>query len=286
MKNLPPKTSPSHPPSYIGRLAPTPTGELHLGHARTFYRAWKRARDAHGKILMRIEDLDRGRCKAEYTEHCLEDLKWLGLDWDGEILHQSSHPERYLQVWRKLKEDGWIYPCKRSRKELRSLPLPEKGDEQDVEPLYPMAWRPEAGAETAYDSPEGVTWRFRVPEGEHIRFSDLRKGEVSYTAGEDFGDFSIWRRDGIPAYELSVVVDDIRQEISEVVRGEDLLRSTARQLLIYRALGAPPPAWCHEPLVRDAEGKRLAKRFHSLSVRELREQGKSAEEVLALGLGS
>lgn len=265
---------------YIGRLAPTPTGDLHLGHARTFFRAWKRARDAGGSLLLRIEDLDTGRCKPEFTENTLEDLAWLGLDWDGNVEKQSDCPERYLEAWEHLKAGGWIYPCTKTRKDLRSLPQPEKGDEQDQEPLFPVAWRPDPSAADAYDAPGEVTWRFRVPEGEAITFSDVRKGQVTYVAGEDFGDFSVWRRDGIPSYELSVVVDDLRQGITEVVRGEDLLRSTARQLLLYRAFGGTPPDWCHEDLVRDEHGRRLAKRFHSLSIRTLREQGMSAVEVL------
>ncbi|MGA0334000.1 MAG: tRNA glutamyl-Q(34) synthetase GluQRS [Kiritimatiellia bacterium] len=268
-------------PAYHGRLAPTPTGELHLGHARTFHQAWRRAREAGGRLSLRIEDLDRIRCRPEYTEALLEDLQWLGIDWDGDPLIQSQHRPRYLEVWKKLRDSGHIYPCTRSRKELRSLAPAETGDEQDAEPLYPPDWRPPPGAEKAYDSPEGVNWRFRVSEGEVIRFSDLRKGEISLRAGVDFGDFSVWRRDNIPAYELSVVVDDIYQQITEVVRGEDLLRSTVRQLLLYRALNASPPAWCHEALVRDAQGIRLAKRFHSLSLREMRRRGKSAEEVLS-----
>lgn len=268
------------PDSYIGRIAPTPTGDLHLGHARTFARAWRRAREAGGKLLLRIEDLDTGRCKPEYTQNALEDLKWLGIQWDGEVECQSSCPERYLEAWRRLNDGGWIYPCTKTRKDLRTLPQPKEGDEQDQEPLFPIEWRPDPSAADAFDDPGEVTWRFRVPEGEVIRFSDVRKGQVSYIAGKDFGDFSLWRRDGVPSYELSVVVDDIRQGITEVVRGEDLLRSTARQLLLYRALDATPPAWCHEPLVRDENGRRLAKRFHSLSIRTLREQGVSPEEIL------
>jgi glutamyl-tRNA synthetase len=266
--------------SYIGRIAPTPTGDLHLGHAHTFSRAWGRARDAGGRILMRIEDLDTGRCKPVFTRHTLEDLEWLGLDWDGEVELQSACPERYLDVWRQLKQTGWIYPCSRTRKDLRALPQPEEGDEQDREPIVPLEWRPDPSAADAYDQPDGLTWRFRIPEGEVIRFSDVRKGDQAFTAGKEFGDFSVWRRDGIPSYELSVVVDDIRQGITEVVRGEDLLMSTARQLLLYRALGAEPPAWCHVDLVRDQNGRRLAKRFHSLSIRTLREKGLSPQEVL------
>lgn len=228
---------------------------------------------------MRIEDLDTQRCKPEFARQAIEDLKWLGLDWDGEMAFQSNHSTRYLDAWRKLKEAGFIYPCKKSRKEIRARRPPQDPDEQDVEAIFPMEWRPEPGAEKGFDSPEGVTWRFRVPDGQEIEFTDVHNGKCVYIAGEDFGDFSIWRRDGVPAYELSVVVDDIHQGITEVVRGRDLLRSTARQLLLYQALGAPPPAWCHEPLVRDPQGVRLAKRFHSLSIRELREKGISPDEL-------
>lgn len=266
--------------AYVGRIAPTPSGELHLGHARTFYHTWKRARDAGGRVLLRMEDLDQARCKPEYTQTCIDDLKWLGLDWDGEVEHQSESPERYQEAWRTLKEGGWIYPCTKTRKDLRSLPMPDTSDEQDAEPVYPIEWRPDPSAADAYDDLGNVTWRFRVPEGEVIRFSDARKGELGYTAGVDFGDFSVMRRDGVPSYELSVVVDDIRQGITEVVRGEDLLRSTARQILLYRAFGATPPAWCHEPLVRDEQGVRLAKRFKSLSLQTLRKQGESPQELM------
>jgi glutamyl-tRNA synthetase len=133
-----------------------------------------------------------------------------------------------------------------------------------------------------YPEPGGLPWRFRVPEGETIRFRDARLGDCAFVAGRDFGDFVVWRREGIAAYELAVVVDDLDQAITEVVRGADLLRSTARQLLLYRALESAPPSWCHEPLVRDQNGRRLAKRDQSLSLRALREAGKSPEEVLTL----
>ncbi|MEX2605992.1 MAG: glutamate--tRNA ligase family protein [Kiritimatiellia bacterium] len=265
--------------TYRGRLAPTPTGDLHSGHARTFYHAWKRARDANGRLFLRMEDLDTGRCKPRFARGILEDLKRLGLNWDGEPEYQSQHPERYLHIWRHLKDQGSIYPCTRSRKEIQSLPRPPQEDEQDAEPIVPPEWRPSPGAEKAYDRPGGVTWRFRVPDGEVIRFTDALCGEIALTAGRDFGDFSVWRRDNIPSYELSVVVDDIHQKITEVVRGRDLLTSTARQLLLYRALKTSPPSWCHQPLVRDASGKRLSKRFHSRSVRSLLDAGTPLEDL-------
>lgn len=267
------------PSTYRGRLAPTPTGDLHLGHARTFYQAWKRARDVNGILFLRMEDLDLNRCKPHFAQGMLEDLQRLGLNWDGEPVYQSRHAEQYLHTWQILKAQGSIYPCTRSRKEIQSLPRPSQQDEQDAEPIIPPEWRPPSGAEQVYDRPDGVTWRFRVPDGEVIRFTDAVCGDITLTAGRDFGDFSVWRRDNIPSYELSVVVDDIRQQITEVVRGQDLLRSTARQLLLYRALGATPPAWCHQPLVRDSEGTRLSKRSHSQALRTLLDAGKTPSEL-------
>jgi glutamyl-tRNA synthetase len=265
---------------YCGRLAPTPSGGLHLGHARTFREAWRRARAASGRLILRIEDLDQPRCRPEYVKEALEELAWLGLDWDGDPVFQSQRRTVYLEAWEYLKSGGWIYPCGKSRKDLQKAQPAPPSDEQDAEPLYPVEWRPAPGAEKAFDRPGGdVTWRFRVPEGEVLEFEDVRKGRVRYTAGVDFGDFSVWRRDDVPSYELSVVVDDIAMGITEVVRGEDLLRSTARQLLLYRALKADPPSWCHEPLVRDARGRRLAKRDHDRSLQSYRQEGLTAEEV-------
>lgn len=269
---------------YRGRLAPTPTGEFHLGHARTFYTAWKRARDAGGALFLRIEDLDAQRCKPEFVEGMLADFAWMGIEWDGAAVFQSQRRELYLEAWRVLKEKGLIYPCTRSRKALRDCVRAPHEEEEAGEPLYPVEWRPDPSAAKAYEAPAGVTWRFRVSEKEGVRFSDVRKGEVAFTAGVDFGDFAVWRRDDVPAYELAVVVDDLAMGITEVVRGEDLLLSTARQILLYRALqsalGGVIPGWCHEPLVRDESGKRLAKRYDSLSLRSYRERGVAFSELV------
>lgn len=264
---------------YTGRLAPTPTGAFHLGHARTFRMAWSRARAAQGRLILRIEDLDPQRCRPEFVQGILEDFAWMGLDWDEGPMYQSQRREGYLAAWRQLKAQGLIYPCTRSRRELRDLAHAPHEEEEAAEVLYPPLWRPPPDAASAYDHPGGVTWRFRVPDGEVVRFADVRKGEVAYTAGVDFGDFGVWRRDDVPAYELAVVVDDLAMGITEVVRGEDLLRSTARQLLLIRALGGTAPQWCHEPLLRDAEGRRLAKRHDAVSLARYREQGLSWEQV-------
>lgn len=267
--------------AYRGRIAPTPTGEMHLGHARTFVTASRRAVDAGGSVVLRIEDLDPLRCKPEWAARAIEDLEWLGVRWAEGPLYQSQRRPVYEAVWRRLRDAGAIYPSTVSRKELRDA-AHAPHDEDEAEPIFPPDLRPAVNAGRDAESPAGVVWRFRVPDGETIRFTDGLRGEQNFTAGVDFGDFVVWRKDDVPAYELAVVADDVDMGITEVVRGEDLLRSTARQLLVYRALGAAPPAWFHTPLVRDAAGKRLAKRHAPLSIRELRNQGLAPDEVLAL----
>jgi glutamyl/glutaminyl-tRNA synthetase len=300
---------------YRGRIAPSPTGYLHIGHAVTFWRAQERARQAGGKLVLRIEDLDRARCRPEFREAIMEDLKWFGLEWDegpdsgGPFAPylQSERREFYLDAWEKLRGRGWIYPCHCSRKDVigaafaphdewsRREPSDMEGQpervasreasHQNEEPVYPGTCRPsltahpEEEAKRLPAAPAGVNWRFRVPDGEQMRFDDGRLGRQRAVAGRDFGDFIVWRKDDVPAYQLAVVVDDAAMQISEVVRGEDLLTSTFRQLLIYRALTLEPPAFYHTPLLRDEQGQRLAKRHASLSLRELRQAGAKPEEM-------
>jgi glutamyl-tRNA synthetase len=255
---------------------------MHVGHARTFVTAWRRAAEAGGDVVLRIEDLDPLRSRAEWTERAIEDLAWLGVRWGEGPVYQSRRRPVYEDVWRALRDAGLVYPSDVSRKEVRDAAHAPHDDEEDAEPLFPPALRPPPGTGREVAAPAGVVWRFRVPDGETVRFVDALRGPRAYTAGVDFGDFVVWRKDDVPAYELAVVADDVAMGITEVVRGEDLLRSTARQLLIYRALGAAPPAWCHLPLVRDAAGRRLAKRHQALSIRELRARGMTPDEVLAL----
>ena len=252
--------------TYRGRIAPTPTGDLHVGHARTFVAAARRAEAAGGELVLRIEDLDPLRCKPEWTARAIEDLAWLGVRWTEGPHYQSRRRGVYEAAWRTLRDAAHA----------------PHDDEEGDEPIYPAVLRPAPGTGRDAESPAGVVWRFRVPDGETVCFTDALRGEQRFTAGESFGDFVVWRKDDVPAYELAVVADDAAMRITEVVRGEDLLRSTARQLLVYRALGATPPDWCHVPLVRDAEGRRLAKRHDALSVRELRARGMQPAEVLAL----
>ncbi len=266
-----------HPTDHVTRIAPTPTGYLHLGHARTFAAAHRRARGLGGRILLRIEDLDQARCQPEFITAALEDLRWLGLDWDREIIFQSQRRPYYEAAWKKLRDRDLIYPCGRSRKDLRSAQAPHA---QDEEPIYPQEWRPPPGTASTHTTPTGTNWRFRVPDGRPLTFIDQRLGPTTFTARTDFGDFLIWNRDDIPAYELAVVVDDIAMGITEVIRGEDLLLSTARQLLIYEALGAAPPTFHHLPLVLDENGRRLAKRHAALSLRTLRDAGHQPASLL------
>jgi glutamyl-tRNA synthetase len=265
-----------------GRLAPTPTGLLHVGHARTFALAARRA--AGAGLVMRIEDLDLPRCREEFTAAALEDLRWLGIEWtEGPDLggphapyRQSERTAWYLDIWRRLEAARVIYPSPHSRKDVEEAG--QAPHDRDAEPLFPASLRPDRWDRAT--SPDGVAWRFRVPDGRVIEFADALCGTVRRTCGIDFGDFVVWRRDDLAAYELAVVADDHAMEIEEVVRGEDLLTSTARQILLYEALGWQPPAWCHAPLVRDAAGHRLAKRTGGLAIRDLRAAGRSPADVL------
>ena len=274
-----------------GRLAPTPTGLLHVGHARTFAVAAARA-GAVG-LVMRIEDLDRPRCREEFTRAALDDLRWLGLEWsEGPDVggphgpyRQSERTAWYLDVWRRLEAAGAIYPSPHSRRdvdEAATAPHEPRPDDTDAEPVFPASLRPRRWDRA--DAPGGVAWRFRVPDGRTIEYDDALAGRVRRTAGVDFGDFVVWRRDDLPAYELAVVADDHAMRIAEVVRGADLLTSTTRQLLLFEALGWTAPGFCHVPLVRDAAGRRLAKRTGGLAIRDLRAAGFSPAEVLAAPL--
>ncbi|MGJ3241401.1 MAG: tRNA glutamyl-Q(34) synthetase GluQRS [Opitutales bacterium] len=277
---------------YRGRIAPTPTGLLHVGHAATFLTAWRRARDAGGTLILRNEDLDTQRCKPAFTDAFLEDLAWLGLDWDEGPDHGGPHAPYtqsdrlaagiYHDAWRRLRDAGCIYPCRRSRKEIARAARAPHAEDETAEPVFPPEWRPrnpDTGRER--EEPGDWNWRFRVPDGETLAFEDGATGRHAWTAGEAFGDFLVWRRDGVPAYELAVVVDDHAMGITEVVRGRDLLKSTARQLLVYRALGATPPAFFHTPLLADASGRRLAKRDQARSLQQLRRTGITPATVRA-----
>jgi len=260
---------------------------LHLGHAHTFWLAQQRAQNHGGTLVLRNEHLDRSRSKPEFVTAMLEDLQWFGFRWqEGPDLggpyapySQSQRLDLYRAALEKLRDDGFVYPCVCSRQDvLRGLQAPHAGED---EPIYPGTCRPQTGQVTdgKQNKAARVNWRFQVPDGEAISFTDGHSGPHEFTAGRDFGDFVVWRHDDLPSYQLAVVVDDHAMAITEVVRGEDLLKSTARQLLLYRALGLKPPKFYHYPLVTDESGVRLAKRNAPLSLRNLRAKGLSPQMI-------
>lgn len=272
-------------PPYRGRLAPSPTGFLHLGHARTFWIAQQRARACGGVLILRNEDLDRSRCKPEFVSAMVEDLHWFGFQWQegpdcggpSAPYSQSERQEIHRAAFEKLRATGQVYPCTCSRQDvLRALQAPHAGED---EPTYPGTCRPRIPSAINAQPSTVHSYRFRVPDGDTISFVDGHYGPQQFVAGKDFGDFIIWRHDDVPSYQLAVVVDDAAMRITEVVRGEDLLKSTVRQLLLYRALGLAPPSFYHCPLVTDASGARLAKRHDALSLRALRAKGLRPEEL-------
>jgi len=275
---------------YRGRLAPSPTGLLHLGHARTFWVASRRARAAGGELVLRSDDLDAARFRMDYADAMLEDLRWLGLSWDegpdigGPFAPYSQSQRRglYRRALERLHERRLIYPCARSRRDvIEAAGAPHEGGEDD-EPVYPSEFRPDPGVPLPpLGERIGVNWRLRVPDGEELAFEDARLGRQSAVAGRHFGDFPVWRKDDCPSYQLACAVDDSAMAITEVVRGADLIRSTFRQLLVYRALGLRPPAFHHCPLLTDESGVRLAKRHDSLSLRELRKRGATPASLVS-----
>ena len=294
---------------YRGRLAPSPTGLLHVGHARTFWTAYTRARDAGGTLILRMDDLDAERSKPEFAEAAIEDLRWLGIRWQegpdkisldkstgggpcGPYI-QSRRYNLYNIAFRKLVRRGYLYPCRCSRKEVAAAAsAPHEGQAQyDDEPIYPGTCR-HLAAETAQlpgptasrYGPETANWRFRVNDGVAVEFYDQHLGPQRFVAGKDFGDFLVWRRDNTPSYQLACAVDDAAMGITEVVRGADLLKSTARQILLLRALGVATPHWYHCDLVADHNGQRLAKRHDALALRTLRQRGLTPMNIFSADL--
>jgi glutamyl/glutaminyl-tRNA synthetase len=267
--------------NYRGRLAPSPTGLLHLGHARTFWFAAERARAAGGTLLLRNDDLDAIRFRLDFVDAMIEDLRWLGFVWEEPMISQSQRRPRYRVALERLHAAKLIFPCMRSRRDvIEAAGAPHEGGADD-EPIYPPQFRPPADAPLPpLGETIAVNWRFRVPDGEPLAFRDGKFGGQRAVVGRDFGDFLVWRKDDVPSYQLACVVDDAELGITEVVRGADLIKSTFRQLLLYRALGWSAPNFFHCPLLTDDRGERLAKRHDSLSLRTLRERGVTAEEIL------
>lgn len=263
----------------VGRLAPSPTGLMHLGHARSFLLAWCSVRAQGGLIRLRMEDLDTSRVRPEFVDACLQDLEWLGLDWDGPVELQSTHAAEFQAVAKDLLKRGLAYPCICTRKEIelsRSAPHAE-----DACAIYPGTCRDRfATLEQAQASGRQPALRLRVA-GANPTVRDYFAGEWTEDLATQVGDFPITSRDGQVAYQLAVVLDDARQGITEVLRGDDLLDSTPRQAFLQERLGLPRPRWIHVPLVLDEVGQRLAKRHDGLSLRSLREDGVDPARLVA-----
>ena len=261
----------------VGRLAPSPTGALHLGNARTFLLAWLSVRSRGGTLLLRVEDIDGPRVKPEATAQAIEDLRWLGLDWDGDVVVQSARLPVYRAAAERLLAAGLVYPCVCTRSEIEEAASAPHEVGADG-PVYPGTCRGKfldlaaAKAATGRDA----ALRFRV-DADAVPFVD---GFVGEQAGSVRGDFVVQKRDGGPAYQLAVVVDDAAGGVTEVVRADDLLPSTPRQLLLYRALGLRAPVFVHVPLVVGGDGLRLAKRHGDTSLRALRAGGVRREQLV------
>ena len=248
--------------TYRGRIAPTPSGFLHLGHLQTFKTACERAKKRGGKIVLRIEDIDLARCKKEYEEQIFKDLKSAKIFWDegpgvgGKFApyEQSKRLDLYKKRLMELIEAKKVYPCMASRAQIKEK---SKICAENGEAIFPVELRPKN-----WEAPKDIflcNWRFAVEEPQPVEFFDEICGAQKFYPQHDFGDFLVWRKTGEPSYELAVVADDIAMEITEVVRGRDLLVSTARQILLYRAFGSGIPKFAHCPLVLGIGGKKLSK---------------------------
>ena len=277
----------------VGRLAPSPTGLLHLGNAWAFLLAWLSARSQGGRVLLRMEDLDPQRSRPAFADAILQDLEWLGLDWDAGPdtcvaagaeaalgpLVQSRRGYIYAASLARLEAAGLTYPCFCSRKELRLLASAPHLGEEEAPRADPCRNLDTAERERLLAAGRHAALRLRCPD-EAIAFDDEIMGPQLFAPGDFGGDFALRRSDGVMAYQLAVAVDDGLMGVTEVVRGRDLLPSTPRQLLVMRSLGLAAPRYAHIPLLLDAEGERLAKRHASLSLAALRTQGVAPARIV------
>ncbi len=260
----------------VGRLAPSPTGAQHLGNARTYLLAWLAARSQGGKVILRIEDIDSPRVKAWAIQQAIDDLAWLGLDWDEGPTRQTERCALYDRALEALKESGKVYPCTCSRTDIaNAASAPHQGQEG---PVYPGTCATRSVEAFGLCADE-YCWRFRSGD-KRIEFDDWVAGHQACVPAREFGDFPVTRKGGMAAYQLAVVVDDALMGVNQVVRGDDLLPSTYRQLEIYSALGYAPPQFAHVPLVVGADGRRLAKRHGDTRLSHYREMGIRAEQII------
>jgi len=259
-----------------GRYAPSPTGLIHVGNARTALAAWLSVRSQGGTFIWRLEDLDGPRVVPGMAEAAMEDLAWLGLDWDEGPWVQSERSAVYEEALARLAAAGRVFPCRRSRKDLQSIASAPHGPEGSAP--YPAAFRPEHLEPGWFERVSDAALRFQVHD-RPVEWIDRVHGRRVERVDQTVGDFVLKRRDGLYAYQLAVVVDDLLMGITEVVRGADLLDSTARQIQLIEALGGTPPVYAHVPLVVNGQGEKLSKRDAGLTLRSLREAGVAAEEL-------
>jgi glutamyl-tRNA synthetase len=266
----------------VGRFAPSPSGLMHLGNARTALLAWLDARARGGEMLLRIEDLDRERCRPEYAQAIRDDLAWLRLDWDAETRPQSLRDRDYAAALERLSQRGLVYECFCTRRELAAVASAPHGS--DDQPAYPGTCRELTAAQRERLRAEGKrpALRVRMPEGA-VEVRDRLHGSGPRPVG---GDVIVRRSDGLYAYQLAVVVDDAADGVTDVVRGDDLLGSTARQVALQELLALPQPAYAHVPLMLGEDGQRLAKRHGAVAVADLRAAGATAGEVVGALAGS
>jgi glutamyl-tRNA synthetase len=272
-------------PSPVGRLAPSPTGAQHVGNARTYLLAWLSARSRGGRVLLRIEDIDSPRVKPGAAASAAADLRWLGLDWDGEPVVQSERMPLYHAALQMLQARELVYPCTCTRGDIGQAASAPHAEHEG--PVYPGTCSGRRACDVASLGDRPYCWRFRVGASSP-EFDDLFRGPTSIDLRTIGGDFVVWKMPGsgggqsTPAYQLAVVVDDGEQGVTEVVRADDLIPSTPRQLLIYDALGLQPPRFCHVPLVVGPDGRRLAKRHGDTRLSALRAAGVRADGLRGL----
>jgi glutamyl-tRNA synthetase len=265
-------------PSPVTRLAPSPTGTLHLGNARTFLVNWAVARQNGWRIALRIEDLDATRIRPNSDQQLIQTLRWLGIDWDEGPVWQSHDLSPYRSAMAELCNQNKAYACELTRKQIQSAASAPHGHEGEIR--FPPQLRSVAHGDYCFQR-ESASYRFVVDPG-IIEVRDEFAGMRVYCPFEECGDFIIWTKLGVPAYQLAVVVDDARQGVTDVMRGDDLLPSAARQTLLYQALNLPMPRWWHLPLVLNEKGHRLAKRDSHMHLETYRERGVTAERIIGL----
>lgn len=266
--------------SIVGRLAPSPTGAQHIGNARTYLVAWLSARSQGGTVRLRIEDIDSPRIKPGAADQAIADLRWLGLDWDGEPVVQTARLPLYEAALETLKRQNLVYPCTCTRSDIAAAASAPHAEHEG--PTYPGTCSHRCADDACHLAAEGKSfaWRFRVTHSP--LFTDRYAGEQQIDLRHLGGDFVVWKSAGTPAYQLAVVVDDADLGITEVIRGDDLIPSTPRQLLLYEALGLTPPTFAHIPLVVGQDGRRLAKRHGDSRLASLRDAGVRPEELVGL----